>query len=276
MTGPAAAPCANCGVEAPGRYCPECGQSTRWTARQPAWRIAAEAVEETFALDSRIGRTGLPFLFRPGFLTAEYWAGRRARYSSPLRLYLLLSFLFFLAGAPLRSARLAGSPEARPTAEEEAEIGRGAAELRRAGSMGAALAERVERIRSLPREESERRFSAAFAENAPRVAIVLVPLLALYCRILWRRRYFAEHLVFALHAQALGFAALIPGTVSGSAAATSAGGLGAAVWTFLAVRRLHGERGLRGTVKFILLGVLYLATLGAVVAAVALLAVLAL
>lgn len=277
MTGSGpAAPCANCGAEAPERYCPECGQATRWTARQPAWRIAAEAVEETFALDSRVGRTALPFLFRPGQLTAEYWAGRRVRYSSPLRLYLLMSFLFFLAGGPGRSVRLATGPEARPSAEEEAEMGQGAEALRRSGSVGTALAERVERIRSLPPDEVQRRFSAAFAESAPRVAIVLVPLLALYCRSLWRRRYYAEHLVFALHAQAFGFAALLPGAVSGSETAAAAGGLAAALWTFLALRRLHGEAPLRGLAKFLLLGAAYLATLGAVVAGVAVLALLAL
>lgn len=278
MSGPAVAPCANCGAEAPARYCPECGQETRWTPRRPAWRLAAEAVEEAFALDSRIGRTATPFLARPGHLTAEYWAGRRVRYSSPLRLYLLASFLFFLAGAvqPMLRARTSPAAEEQVSPEEQAEIGRSAETLRRSGAMGAALAERVERIRSMPPREVERRISGAFEENLARVAFLLVPLLALWCRLLWRKRYYAEHLIFALHAQSFGFAAMIPGALFGSPAAAGAGALGAAAWVLLALRRLHGEGAARVSAKFLLLGLLYLATLGAVLASVVLLAVLAL
>jgi hypothetical protein len=71
-------------------------------------------VSELLALDGRMARTVLPFFFRPGFLTAEYLAGRRVRYSSPLRLYLLTTLLFFLvasAGAGTGEA----SPGLQPT-----------------------------------------------------------------------------------------------------------------------------------------------------------------
>src|SRR5262249_142497 len=39
------------------------------------------------------------FLFRPGQLTSEYNAGRRVRYSSPLRIYLLMSVAYFFAAS---------------------------------------------------------------------------------------------------------------------------------------------------------------------------------
>ncbi|SVE14281.1 uncharacterized protein METZ01_LOCUS467135, partial [marine metagenome] len=34
-------------------------------------------------------------LFKPGFLTKEYWDGRRSRYISPIRIYLVISFIVF-------------------------------------------------------------------------------------------------------------------------------------------------------------------------------------
>ncbi len=46
-------------------------------------------------VDSKIFRSVKALLFKPGFLTNEYLAGRRARYVSPLRLYLVATFLFF-------------------------------------------------------------------------------------------------------------------------------------------------------------------------------------
>ena len=49
-----------------------------------------------FELDGRAYRT-LYFLFtRPGFLAREYVSGRRASYTPPLRLFLVISIVFFL------------------------------------------------------------------------------------------------------------------------------------------------------------------------------------
>ena len=46
--------------------------------------------------DSRLWRTLRALLFRPGYLSQQFLAGRRARYLSPFRLYFVLSVLFFL------------------------------------------------------------------------------------------------------------------------------------------------------------------------------------
>jgi len=51
--------------------------------------------------DSRLWRTVWPLLARPGFLTREYFAGHRARYLQPFRLYLIMSVLFFVLSAVL-------------------------------------------------------------------------------------------------------------------------------------------------------------------------------
>lgn len=88
--------CLNCGSTLVLEFCAACGQRNL-DMRIPARELALDAVEDGLSLDSRVGRTVLPFLFRPGFLTVEWTAGRRARFSSPLRLYLLTSFVFFLA-----------------------------------------------------------------------------------------------------------------------------------------------------------------------------------
>jgi hypothetical protein len=83
----------------PERWCTRCGQDRGRTPHVPLRALLGEALSELFALDGRMARTVLPFFLRPGFLTAEYLAGRRVRYSSPLRLYLLTTLLFFLAAS---------------------------------------------------------------------------------------------------------------------------------------------------------------------------------
>ena len=57
------------------------------------------ATEDLTHADSRLWRTLGALLFRPGFLTAEFLGGRRARYLPPVRLYLVLSVAFFLFAA---------------------------------------------------------------------------------------------------------------------------------------------------------------------------------
>ena len=54
-----------------------------------------EAAGRYVALDGRLARTLFHLLFRPGFLTREYLAGRRKRYIRPARLFLVLALALF-------------------------------------------------------------------------------------------------------------------------------------------------------------------------------------
>ncbi|NII11974.1 DUF3667 domain-containing protein [Oleiagrimonas sp. C23AA] len=88
--------CANCGYRLQGEFCHHCGQSTH-SVLKPIHGIAEEAVETLLHIDSRILHT-LPRLYlRPGFLTMEYFAGRRVRYIAPFRLMFVLCLLAFFA-----------------------------------------------------------------------------------------------------------------------------------------------------------------------------------
>src|SRR5437867_1893919 len=54
-----------------------------------------EAAGRYVALDGRMWRTLIGLFFRPGFLSREYFAGRRRRYIRPARLFLVLSIALF-------------------------------------------------------------------------------------------------------------------------------------------------------------------------------------
>jgi hypothetical protein len=86
--------CANCATPLAGEYCHECGQSMH-SVLKPMHHMTEEAVETLLHIDSRILHT-LPALFlKPGFLTLEYFAGRRVRYIAPFRLMFVLCLLAF-------------------------------------------------------------------------------------------------------------------------------------------------------------------------------------
>jgi hypothetical protein len=87
--------CANCGSELFGPHCYACGQPVKGMVRHLS-SILADAADTILNIDSRIFRTLAPLLLKPGYLTLEYFAGRRVRYVTPFRLYFFLSVIAFL------------------------------------------------------------------------------------------------------------------------------------------------------------------------------------
>lgn len=90
------ASCANCGTVLTGKYCGECGQRHHDHPVHDVRHFIGEAIEDLTHADSRLWQTLTALLFRPGFLTREFLDGRRARYLPPIRLYLVVSVIFFI------------------------------------------------------------------------------------------------------------------------------------------------------------------------------------
>jgi len=89
-------PCANCGAPMHGPYCYACGQPEKGMIRQLA-SVMHDVLDTVFNIDSRVFRSLLPLYFRPGYLTLEYFAGRRVRYVTPFRLFFFLCIVAFFA-----------------------------------------------------------------------------------------------------------------------------------------------------------------------------------
>ena len=112
--------CLNCGTRLRGQYCGTCGQRSR-SRLISLWELISDAFGDLFEIDSRIWKTLIPLLFRPGQLTRDYLAGKRARFMPPFRSYLVLSLLFFLVAFfdPLGDLGLDPQDEAASAAERE-------------------------------------------------------------------------------------------------------------------------------------------------------------
>ena len=88
--------CRNCDARLTGQYCNSCGQRHQ-SQLISLWELFRDLLGNLFELDSRLWRSIVPLINRPGFLTTEYLAGKRIHYTPPLRMYLVLSILFFLS-----------------------------------------------------------------------------------------------------------------------------------------------------------------------------------
>lgn len=87
--------CLNCRTPLQGQWCHHCGQKAKSQVRHFG-SVFMDIMDTVFEYDNRIWRTLVPLYFRPGKITRDYIAGKRARYVLPFRLFFVLSVVSFL------------------------------------------------------------------------------------------------------------------------------------------------------------------------------------
>jgi hypothetical protein len=95
--------CLNCGTALIGNYCHSCGQQGH--VHRTLAAFAHDLLHGVLHLEGKIWHTLPKLMFRPGELTRRYIAGERARFVSPLAIFLFSVFLMFAVMSFL------GSPE---------------------------------------------------------------------------------------------------------------------------------------------------------------------
>ena len=89
--------CTNCSAVLAGRICHACGEEQPSEDDLSIKHFFHELADEVLHFDSKVPATLRNLLFHPGFLTAEYFEGRKTRYLRPLRMYLIIFAInFFL------------------------------------------------------------------------------------------------------------------------------------------------------------------------------------
>jgi hypothetical protein len=101
--GPSHTHCENCGTELKGPFCHACGQHD-FEFHRSFGHVFLEALENFFHFDAKFFRNIVTLLFRPGVLTADFNAGKRASQMPPFRLYVFVSVLFFFLSFVGRSS----------------------------------------------------------------------------------------------------------------------------------------------------------------------------
>lgn len=205
-----ASTCHNCYADAQGNFCSACGQAT--TLHVPSAReFLHEFVAHYVALEGKLWRTLALLLFRPGALSNEYIAGRRVRYVEPLRVYLTFSILFFAIlkfSSPEVFLSVHGQ-QAQVSAHGPRQIPENKTSAMQVSILGQTptLPRQWQDFEQLPTAEKQKLVVDSFFHYAPYAMFCLMPLFALFLKILYLgsgRRY-GEHFLFALHTNAFAF-----------------------------------------------------------------------
>lgn len=236
--------CHNCGIKLVGRFCAACGQKAL-PLSLTLHDFVHDLTHEILHVDGRIVQSIRRLLLSPGFLTREYVHGRRARWISPIRLYLIFSVGFFALSA-LTGFRVGVTDTPRepgwnfsfgnaPQVGMAGSDTDGEAEAKKLGFESlAALEEAVNR---------------ALLAWVPRIMFVLLPLFAWLVALAYRQvdRNYLHHLIFSVHVHAAWFAAAAVAKAVELASRPVGDVLGklavmfAAVYTVLALRHVYGR-----------------------------------
>ncbi len=175
--------CPNCSAELVHEYCGTCGQRRIHPQDLSARHFVRELVDEIANLSSKFKiLRSVRGLLTPGFLTAEYLAGRRQSHLNPIKLYLVCAAIFFLS-APIAGFTLASMVAGDPS-----------------GALTTLVSARVAE-RGLDRSL----FSARFDVRVQSIYTITLGagaiIIALMLQLLFRKqaRPYGSHLIFALH-----------------------------------------------------------------------------
>lgn len=212
--------CKNCNTELIGTYCSNCGQKD--SEIKKIREFLSEFFDAFFSFDFRIFATLKYLLFKPGFLTREYWDGKKERYLSPLRLYLVVSFFTFVL-MPFIAGLYSDSKGTLFTTSKNQEIPEGYSEMGFWGwkksiedieiqyQNGDFTEEEYKQLVQLPTLikkgmdiSFERRITVGsiLTKYAPMAMFMLMPFFAVILYLLLYRKknlFYAHHLIAGLH-----------------------------------------------------------------------------
>lgn len=219
------AACRNCGTALQPSYefCPHCGQETH--DEPPRFlEFVHEFITHYVALEGRLWKSLWLLTVRPGQLTLEYLAGRKNSYVWPLRLFLTLSFVFFLslkfsggaeplANSPGVSVSAGAAASAASTPASALQRGEIKLDLPDLGSLPGPLERGLQRfaqrVQIDPAEEFKR-VGRTFMASLPTLVLLFQPLFAGLLALVYRSRRmnYGAHFVFALHLHAFWYLCL--------------------------------------------------------------------
>lgn len=219
--------CLNCGAPLTSKFCSQCGQKDL-PRRQALGDLSINFISSFFSFESKFFKTFISLLFKPGVLIREYNESKREQYYHPARMYVFLSFVFFLLFTLMPDAvevniqdengelsreekrQLVDSltttslKNFTPKPLEEYDSIQNAKPVhKRDGTWERYFQERLillQQKRGWDEKTIWKSFGESLQANIPKMVFFLLPIFALILKLLYIRKdfYYSEHLVFTV------------------------------------------------------------------------------
>jgi hypothetical protein len=203
MSSPKKITCPNCKKEFDKdfNFCPYCGQENK----EPTLKfrhLVSEFFSANFNLDSKIVRTLKLLIFYPGKLTKEILNGKRTKYITPIRLYLLISFVYFFVVS--LGTNHVDITEENKNSETDVPFKVDSTET---DSLSTVELYIYKKANLLTTKSGQKEFFNKFKKNVSMGMFLFIPLTAWILYILFRKkyRYYVPNLIFTFHLQSLVF-----------------------------------------------------------------------
>lgn len=225
--------CATCEVPLTGKYCPRCGEKVYLRHEFAIKHYTREIVYQITHIDAKIFKT-LQLLFTsPGQLTEEYLLGRKKKYIRPIRLYLVLSMIYFFSFSFFDKAALLDI--------------RHVLKFDFTDLLLPALEAKKQVIGALNDELFYRSINQQLNNK---ISLLLFPAIFIYAAVfkvifIAKGRYYVEHLIFCLHLMSFSFLRdmlLLPLFLVNKPVGFSLALVTTVIYLFLAMRRVYAAR----------------------------------
>jgi hypothetical protein len=181
--------CPTCSAMRMRRYCSECGEKRHSHHDLSIRHYLGELLETITHLDFKVLRSTWALLRRPGGLSVDHFAGRRVRYVTPLRLFVLLSVVYFFSNSMF--------PYNAFTTPLATQLHMNDFYPR----FAATQVQRAMQHQGMDYPTFEQKYNAKTEILSKTMVFTLIPVFALVFWMLLarKRRHFSEHLIVATH-----------------------------------------------------------------------------
>ncbi len=181
--------CKNCETQFQGKFCPSCGEKVLSDKDFQLKTFITQGIDIFTHVDSKIAKSIISLIRRPGELTFNNWTGIRVPFAKPMQLFIVLNALFYLLNHYTVNFNIFNTPL------------KGQVSYFRYSDLAKKQVDEVVAKKNISYADFETSFNTKSDSLSKTLIFILIPIQAVFLWLLffWKKKYFVQHLIYATH-----------------------------------------------------------------------------